>query len=802
MNEQHYEKLGLFYLGRALNSPEQPLLYDSRNLLTHAICVGMTGSGKTGLCVDLLEEAAIDGIPCIAIDPKGDIGNLALTFSGLSGAEFEPWVDAEEARRKGMTTTEFAAAQADKWREGLAVWGQGAERIERLRKACEVTIYTPGANAGRMISLLSSFAAPSAAVRAQADVMADRIESTVSGLLGLLGIQADPLQSPEHVFMSNVIGFFWNNGQDLDFVGLIRAIQRPPFERIGIMDVDDVFGPKDRAGLAMRLNTLLASPSFAPWMEGDALDVDRLLYTPEGKARISVFSISHLSDSERMFFVTLLLDRVLGWMRGQPGTTSLRALLYMDEVFGYLPPVAEPPSKKPLLTMLKQARAHGLGLVLATQNPADLDYKALSNAGTWFLGRLQTERDVNRVVDGLKAAGDFDQAALSQQLSQLKSRRFLMHSVHQAAPVEFETRWALSFLKGPLTRDDIKRLSPSAKAAGTGFRATPAAPAPVTPVASSPTPNSPASLEPMLPDALDAYYLPMRVPAPEGTSVLYRPMCYADASVHLDQPELGSQGVACHRIAAFGAPPMLVDWERASDVTFDMRVLQTEGQPGAQFMEVPRDVRDPKVFKTLQKNLEELLSRTAIVETLECKSLKLKSQPGEEPAKFHERVSQEIRTRRDAELDKIRQKFQARIEREQDQVARAQERVDRERAEARHAQMDSALSVGTSILGAFMGRSVVSAVRNSASSASRSSRAQADIGRAEDALAREMEDVTKLGEELERELEASARKFDPANFPVESKPVFPKKQDIQIRFCGLVFVPYYVDGQGRKMRAF
>ncbi len=242
-------------------------------------------------------------------------------------------------------------------------------------------------------------------------------------------------------------------------------MQSPPFERVGVLDLESFYPAKDRQALAMTLNNLLASPGFAAWTEGEPLDVARLFHTAEGKPRLSILSIAHLDDRERMFFVTLLLGELVAWMRAQPGTQSLRALLYMDEVMGFLPPSAAPPSKAPMLTLLKQARAFGLGVVLATQNPVDLDYKALGNAGTWFLGRLQTERDQARVLDGLEGSdaargGGFDRAEMGRLLAGLGKRVFLLHSVHEEKPILFGTRWALSYLRGPLTREEIARLQP------------------------------------------------------------------------------------------------------------------------------------------------------------------------------------------------------------------------------------------------------------------------------------------------------------------------------------------------------
>ena len=464
-----YEKLGVFYLGRPVDpatgeTAAVPFLYDSKDLVTHALCVGMTGSGKTGLCVSLLEEAALDGVPALVIDPKGDLGNLLLTFPDLAPADFEPWVDPEAARRAGKSRADFAADQAAAWRDGLARWDEDGARIRRLREAAEFTLYTPGSSAGTPVSVLASFAAPPPALLADGDLLRDRIATTVSSLLALVGVDADPVRSREHILLSLLFERAWRDGRDLDLAALIQQVQAPPVDKVGVMPLDTFFPANDRFGLAMALNNLLASPGFESWLEGEPLDVDRLLYTPEGRPRVAIFSIAHLSETERMFFVSLLVAQVVGWVRSQAGTSSLRALLYMDEIFGFLPPVAEPPSKRPLLTLLKQGRAYGFGVVLATQNPVDLDYKGLSNIGTWFLGRLQTQRDKDRLLDGLEGAGGTtDRGELDRLLSRLDKRVFLAHDVHEGAPVLFRTRWAMSYLAGPLSREQIKRLSEGKK---------------------------------------------------------------------------------------------------------------------------------------------------------------------------------------------------------------------------------------------------------------------------------------------------------------------------------------------------
>ncbi|MEP6635762.1 MAG: DUF87 domain-containing protein, partial [Acidobacteriota bacterium] len=470
------EKLGTFYLGRPYDLKKDKLkegllLYDSKDLVTHAVCVGMTGSGKTGLCISLMEEAAIDGIPSIVIDPKGDLSNLMLTFPDLKPADFEPWINEEDAQKKGLSNTEYAAQQADMWKKGLAEWGQDSARIKRFRDAADVRIYTPGSNSGFPVSILKSFAAPPPAIREDTELLRERINTTTTSLLGLLGIDADPIKSREHILISNILNSVWTAGKDLDIAALIQQIQTPPMTKVGVMDLDSFFPSKDRFELAMSLNNLLAAPGFSSWMEGEPLDVQQMLHAPDGKPRISIFSIAHLNDAERMFFVSLLLNQTLGWMRTQSGTTSLRAILYMDEIFGYFPPVANPPSKLPLLTLLKQGRAFGLGVVLATQNPVDLDYKGLANTGTWFIGRLQTERDKARVLEGLEGVASgtglkFDRQEMEQTLAGLSTRVFVLNDVHEDGTEVFESRWALSYLRGPLTRSQIKTLMDPIKAQG------------------------------------------------------------------------------------------------------------------------------------------------------------------------------------------------------------------------------------------------------------------------------------------------------------------------------------------------
>jgi hypothetical protein len=400
------EQPACFYLGREFDIaagqvlPEKHVMYDARDLTTHGVVVGMTGSGKTGLGISILEEAAIDGIPCVIIDPKGDLSNLLLQFPNLDPHDFEPWLNPEDARQKKMSPADYAGDLAKRWRQGLADSYQRPERVALCRESSEWRVYTPGSEAGLPLSILGSFAAPKGEVSREA--LNQRIDATASAVLGLTGLEADPVQSREHILIAQLLLFAWSRGRDLDLRTLIQQVQAPPMDQVGAFDVETFYPEKERLKLAVALNNILAAPSFSTWITGEPLDLARLLEGGD-RPRQLIFSTAHLDDTQRMFFTALLLVEILNWTRKQPGTTSLRALVYFDEVFGYLPPhPANPPTKVPLMTLLKQARAFGVGVLLATQNPVDLDYKALSNAGTWFVGKLQTERDKARLVEGLE----------------------------------------------------------------------------------------------------------------------------------------------------------------------------------------------------------------------------------------------------------------------------------------------------------------------------------------------------------------------------------------------------------------
>jgi len=799
---QDFELLGAFYLGRKYDleqakPTDELLLYDAKDLTTHAVCVGMTGSGKTGLCLALLEEAAIDGIPAIVIDPKGDIGNLLLTFPELKPEDFEPWIDPAEAKRQGIEPAALAAKTAERWKTGLAEWGQQPERIARMRESADIAIYTPGSSAGLPLTVLRSFKAPPAAVRENSEALRDALQSAASGLLGLMGIDADPVRSREHILISNILANAWQNGRDVELGQLIHDIQSPPMQKIGVIDLESFFPAKDRFALALQLNNLLASPGFSAWLEGEPLDVQRLLYTPTGKPRISILSIAHLSEAERMFFVTLLLSEVVGWMRSQSGTTSLRALLYMDEVFGYLPPSANPPSKLPMLTLLKQARAFGVGLVLATQNPVDLDYKALSNAGTWFLGRLQTERDKLRVLDGLEGASTtagqtFDRSRMEQILSGLGNRVFLMNNVHDDEPVVFQTRWALSYLRGPLTREQISRLMAPRKSA---VSATPVAAAPT----SAPATEAPAAAaspsgadRPVLPPEIPQAFIPARRAPTAQAPLNYRPALLGKAKVHFVQAASGVDQwetvTLLSPVSGSYSPDVWAQAERLSEPP----ELESQPQSPACYQPLPSELARPKQYKDLERDLKDHLYCEERLTLWKSRDLKQTSRPGESEADFRIRLAQTAREQRDAQIDKLRQKYAPKIASLEERLRKAEQRVEKERAQATQTTMSAALSIGASVMGALFGRKLLSSTNinraaGSMRAASRISRERQDIAQATETVEAVKQQLEQLEAEFKAESEKVSANLQPDTLPLETIEVQPRKSDINVEPVQLVW---------------
>ncbi|HSR33081.1 MAG TPA: DUF87 domain-containing protein [Anaerolineae bacterium] len=816
------ERLASFYLGQAYDltegqTLEQPIHYDARDLTTHAVCLGMTGSGKTGLGIILLEEAALDGVPSLVIDPKGDMTNLLLTFPDLQPANFRPWVNPDDARRKDMDLDTYAAGMADLWRKGLTGTGQSPERIRRLKESADFAIYTPGSSSGRQVSILHTLKAPDISWDTESELLHDKIESVVSALLGLIGIEADPVRSREHILLSNIFENAWRKGEDLDLTQLILRVQKPPFAQLGVFPVDTFFPEKDRMELAMLLNGLVASPTFADWIQGQPLDVGGLLHGPSGKPQVSILYIAHLSEAEKQFFVTLLLEQVVSWMRAQSGTTSLRSLLYMDEVFGYLPPhPANPPTKKPMLTLLKQARAFGLGLILATQNPVDLDYKALSNAGTWFIGRMQADRDKQRLLDGLEGVqvgkGGTSRAQFDKMISAVQSRVFLLHNVHEEEPVVFHTRWAMSYLRGPLTRPQVQQLVGEQAATSPA----PSAPVPEA-VAARPAPRKPepaapelpyGQVPPQLPSSVKQVFFPARVSLKAALSELARDRQWAARS-GVDQ-----EGVLVYQPALVGTGKLrfahtssrqthtgevayllplegeMVDWSQAK-VHLNTRDLEPSPESGAFFSELPSEMGDSKRYTALEKEFSDYLYYNSSVTLRYNPHLKLYSEMGESSEAFQRRCRTAAKEALDAEADKLKDKYKRELGRLEDRLRREERELEDDKIEHSARKQEELLSGVESVFGLLTG----SRSSRRLSSASRKRRmtrqAKADIEESEEVIDDLEKEIEDFKERAKGELEELTEKWAGLIDEVEEIEVRPRRADVRIDLFALGWLPHW-----------
>jgi len=774
-----YEKLGLFYLGKrydlATNTRQEDLiLYDSRDLLTHAVVLGMTGSGKTGLGISLLEEAAIDGVPVLAIDPKGDLTNLLLTFPNLAPSDFAPWVDEGEASRKQMTVDAYAADIAKRWKNGLAEWDQDGSRIARLKAAADVRVYTPGSRAGTPLAILGQ---SGQSRHESAEDAQGRIAATAAGLIGLVGMTDVQPHSRELALVSAILQTRQGDG-DTDLAWLVQQIQRPSFERVGVLDLETFYPARDRQELALKFNSVLATPGFELWSTGEPLQAGSLLFTADGRPRIAIVSIAHLDEPERMLVVSLVLNAVLQWTRRQTGTSSLRALVYMDEVAGYLPPIANPPSKAPLLTLLKQARAYGVGITLATQNPVDLDYKALSNIGTWFLGKLQTERDKARVLDGLEGlAGGLDRQTMDKALSTLRGRVFLMHNVHEQGPVALETRWALSYLRGPMGREELQRFASPQTA--TVAQAPPASPV-----------TSP-STKPNVPAGVREYFL-----KGSGTEAsAYRPVLYGAARIHYTDTRRGVDLVRSLQAAvpfAEGAIP--IDWQNADDsVEPPDSLIERKSIPSATYGSLPKAALNPKQYVDWSKDFADWIVQSQPLKLFTVPALKLMSEPGESERDFRIRTQQATRELRDGARESLRARFAPKLARIEEKLRKAQEQVQREQQQVGQQKLQTAVSLGATMLGALMGRRAVSLstlgrATTVARGVSRSMKETQDVDRAQIKVQEVEAELAALNADLEREL-AAVGGTGASDTPLGVIEIKPKRGNVDVRLVALAWKP-------------
>ena len=777
------------YLGHELDAETaQPtgarLALASDRLTTHGIIVGMTGSGKTGLGIVLLEEVLASGVPAIVLDPKGDMGNLLLNFPSLRPGDFEPWVDEGEARRSGVTTAELAAEQAARWREGLAGAGIDGERMTRLREGVDMRILTPGSTAGTPLDLVGDLSPPEGSWEEEGETIRDEIEGLVSGLLVMVGVEADPLTSREHILLSNLVEHGWREGRALDLPTLILQIQSPPLRRLGVFELDAFYPEKDRMKLAMRLNGLMASPSFAEWMTGDPLDVGRLLYAPDGRPRASIVYLSHLSESERLFVVTLLLTKLITWMRRLPGTSELKALLYADEVVGFAPPTAEPPTKKPLLTLYKQARAHGVGLVLATQNPIDLDYKLMSNAGTWMVGRLQTERDKARIVEGLRSAGgEVDVPAWDARIGQLGKRQFLLKSAGSPRPELFSTRWAMSYLRGPLTRAELLRLGPDAAAADRG--ATPRSPG----LADDESP-----VPPPVASAIDVRYLD---PAAEWRSTVgagqgarrLRPGLAVRVRLLFDE-RVGAVRHEEEWEAVVFPLDGAVDPAAAVGVDHDPRDFLDQPPDGATYVLGDAAIGEPAFFRSAEQAIEDSLTRERTLRLLKNDALKVHGRPGESEAAFRERCVAAAEDRADAEAEKLRDRYEAKLATARRRLADAERRVDQLDVDVGQRRQQELVSGAGEVLSMFLGgRRRVRSLSGMSSRRSRTVRAEARLRGAVEKAEDQQQIIEGLEQELAEELDEIWQRWKDVAGDVSDFEIGLERSDVELDRMTLFWAP-------------
>lgn len=830
-----------FYLGKQLPSAggqAQRLLYNPADLNTHAIVTGMTGSGKTGLCLTLMEEAALQGIPALLLDPKGDLTNLLLHFPNLAPQDFAPWLDAESLRRQGKSLEQASSETAAQWKKGLEEAEIGPERLRALNESVQYAVFTPGSDAGLPVSVLTSLQSPGLPWEGNRELLRERISSSVTALLNLVGYSnIDPLRSREHILLANIFERAWSQNAPLDLTELILQAQNPPFEKLGAFPLETFFPAKDRAALAMSLNNILASPAFQSWREGQPLSIPDLLFTAEGKPRHSVFYLAHLSEGERMFFVTLLLSAFETWMRTQAGSNTLRALLYFDELFGYLPPAANPPSKTLLLRLLKQARAFGVGLVLASQNPVDVDYKALSNAGSWFIGKLQTERDKERLLDGLQSASpEMDRAAYARLITGLGKRVFLLHNIHAAQPVLFQTRWAMNFLAGPLTRAQLPALNRLAGAVGaspdqaasaksvsqTAENAAPAAEISFSlPAASAPEPAAPAETlpgsftRPALPPGIHETFLPLNLSVSEAfraqgeaapvsarvEAVLYRACLLAAARARITERRYGVDSELLRSALVRGLEKRgLMNWDEFPARGLRLETLEETPAPQARFELPDGAFLDAKRLALLQRDFLDWAYRGAAVTARANDALKVYAGPDVSAAEFRRACAEAARQGRDRELNKTLLSLQRQEQTLNNRIARAERSLRLEQAEFENRKREENATHAENLFGLFTGKGSMRKVSSSLTKRRLSEQSRAEINEGNETLGSLSEQLAALQANRQQiTAETNERWAQTAN-DVREVTVSARKTDVFLEYFGAAWEPFYLVSDGASLR--
>lgn len=846
-----------FYIGRRVDpqsgeTTAEPQTYDPDDLTTHAVVVGMTGSGKTGLCLDIMEEAALKKLPAILIDPKGDITNLLLHFPELLPEDFQPWINAADARREGKTLAQSATDTAAMWKDGLKDWGIESDRIQRLKDSVDRAIYTPGSTSGKPISILASLKAPDANWESQQEVLLEQIEGTVTAILGLIGLDdIDPVSDPEHILLSKIIADSWAAGNDVDMGELIMQTQNPPFDKLGFFSVDQFFPKKKRIALAMKLNSIIAAPSFQPWITGEPLDIQSLFYSEDGKPKHSIFYIAHLSETERMFIVTLLYSAIETWMRSQSGSTSLRALVYFDEVFGYLPPTANPPSKKPMLRMFKQARAFGVGMVVATQNPVDIDYKGLSNAGTWLIGRLQTERDKERLLDGLQGAsgGNFDRSTSDKMLSGLGKREFLINNVHDRnGPSLFQTRWAMNYMAGPMTRKQIAGLNKLAgvvSGAGKSVDDVSNVEAPGRKsqksrklkghqTAAGKVSGSVVEAEtvPAKADKALAKYTLTRQPVATGLDEYFQPVKYSFQRV-FQRGNTSASSSDIIKIRLIYVPVLLIqvdvlytnrkgsyserrryaakipepskrvslDFSRYAVEVVNPDDLDLEPEEEVHYAALPEIYLSARRIKPVSRKYIDHIYREAIMPLFFNPELRMTSEPNESEQSFLSRCHDVAEEKEALEIEKVQSRFDKKLDRLHTKLRREQRDLDEDQDTLAALKMETMISYSKTLAnfaGGLFGRRRRSTLSSTLTKRRQKQNAEADVRESIEELEVLRKQLDKLKFEHEEDILAIDRKWQKLAAEIEVKNVSPLKKNIELEVFGVLWQPHWlakIDGK-------
>jgi len=807
-----------FYLGRIFDPKKgeitsDSLMYDPDDLTTHAVAVGMTGSGKTGLCIDLLEEAALRGIPALMIDPKGDITNALLHFPELRPEDFAPWVDPDQARREDKTVDQSAADAAELWTKGLAKWDIGKERIQELKDSAHFAVYSPGSEAGIPINILSSFKAPDLSWDDYREILLGKISGIVTGLRWLVGLaDTDPVRSREHILLSNIFEYAWSHGRDLDLTELILQVQNPPFEKLGVLEMEKFFPEKDRMELSILLNNLIAAPTFQSWIKGQPLDIDALLFGSDGRPRHSVFYIAHLSDAERMFFVTLLYSAVETWMRKQKGSSTLRALIYFDEIHGYLPPVKNPPSKTSMLRMLKQARAFGVGQVLVTQNPVDVDYKALSNAGTWFIGKLQTEQDKNRLLDGLEgAAPGLDRKVYDKLISTLDKRVFLLHNVHEDQPVLFHTRWAMNYLTGPLTRVQLPELN---KLAGAEISSS----APATRESASPSRTREASSKavsstrPNVPSGVGEYFLPNNLSflkavdgaglaASKGAeySVLYKPVLLTQANIRFMKRNYNlDYDLVTTAIVKDADQTGRVRWDDWKAEPIDLDSLEPGPRAEARFAEITSPLTDGTKLREIETDYKDWIYHSITAKVRANEELEVFVGPQVSQGEFRRLCADAAEDALKEERKKVDDSFDKKLDTIKDRLLREQRELDEDETELSQRKLEEVGTHAENIISLLVGRQ--RRMTTSLTKRRMTSQAKADVKESLDSIEQYKKEIEDLEKDRQDKLREVDEKWQTILENDTEIPITPYKKDILMEIFGVGWFPYYVyEDKGREI---